>query len=186
MIPTPGPLRDYRADFLAPPAASRLLQALLTEARWVQESLTLFGRPRPVPRLVAWYGDPGINYRYAGADHVCEGWSAPLTVLRRRLASEFGFASNLVLLNRYRDGNDAMGWHRDDEPGLDPCVASVSLGAPRRLLVRPDAAARSQALTLEHGSLLLLDGTQRHALPRTRRPVAERINLTFRRLAPAA
>lgn len=186
MTPAPGLLGGYRPRFLEPTAASRLLRALLAEAGWVQESLVLFGRRRPVPRLVAWYGDPGVNYRYAGTDHLCDGWLAPLAALRQRLAAELGFVSNLVLLNRYRDGNDAMGWHRDDEPGLDPCVASISLGAPRRFLVRSEPDARAQALTLEHGSLLLLDGARRHALPRTRRPVDERVNLTFRRLAATA
>ena len=96
-----------------------------------------------------------------------------------------------MLANRYRSGADAMGWHSDDEPelGMQPLIASLSLGATRRFLLRRrDDPAQRLALDLEPGSLLLMAGdTQRHwkhALPRTARPVGERINLTFRRIFP--
>src|SRR5690606_23089936 len=90
----------------------------------------------------------------------------------------------------YRDGRDAMGWHSDDEPelGPEPLIASLSLGAVRRFVLRRrDDPARKLALELGPGSLLLMGGsTQRywkHALPRTARPVGARINLTFRQIA---
>jgi alkylated DNA repair dioxygenase AlkB len=96
-----------------------------------------------------------------------------------------------VLANRYRDGRDAMGWHSDDEPELGPApvIASVSLGASRRFVLKHrDDPAQKLALELDHGSLLVMAGaTQRHykhALPRTARPVGERINLTFRHILP--
>jgi alkylated DNA repair dioxygenase AlkB len=96
---------------------------------------------------------------------------------------------NSVLANRYRDGRDAMGWHRDDEPelGPQPVIASISLGATRRFRLKADdAAVPPLSLDLPHGSLLVMRGlTQsrfRHALPRTAKPVGERINLTFRRI----
>jgi alkylated DNA repair dioxygenase AlkB len=171
----------YRASFLRADEATALLRELLTDVDWREETVTMFGRPVVVPRRVAWYGDAGENYRYAGNDHRCDGWLPSLEQLRRRLHDEAGFVSHFVLLNRYRDGRDAMGWHTDAERGLDPLVASLSLGASRRFLLRPAGAARATPLLLTHGSLLLLDGTCRHALPRTRRDVAERVNLTFRR-----
>lgn len=181
----PGPV-GYHPGFLDGAAADGLLALLREQMNWQRESVQMFGRRYRVPRLVAWCGDAALNYRYAGCDHVCRGWHPLLRALRDRVRDSAGLDANLVLLNRYRDGQDAMGWHRDDEPGLLPLVASVSLGAPRRFLLRPADEEAATALVLEHGSLLLMDGRQRHALPRTRRPVGERINLTFRRLAPPA
>lgn len=173
---------DYRGGFLGADEAWGLFAALRDEVVWTEESLTLFGRAVRVPRRLAWYGNAGVNYRYSGADHRCDGWPAVLAPLRRRL-EEAGVTSNLVLLNRYRHGDDYMGWHADDERGLAANIASISLGACRRFLVRPAGAARATGLDLGHGSLLLMDGRLRHSLPRTRRPVGERINLTFRLVA---
>lgn len=171
----------YHRGFLAADRADALL-ATLQERPWQSEHLTLFGRARAVPRLLAWCGDRGLNYRYTGTDHVCGGWWPELGALRRCIAARTGVESNFVLLNRYRAGDDYMGWHRDDERGLACRVASISLGASRRFLIRPSDGERATALDLEHGSLLILDGAVPHSLPRTRRPVGERINLTFRRL----
>lgn len=173
---------DYRRGFLTDDDAWDLFHRLRDGVAWREETLTLFGRPVTVPRLLAWYGDHGLNYRYSGTDHVCSGWSPELAALRQRLETEAGLYCNLVLLNRYRSGADCMGWHADDEPGLDARVASLSLGAPRRFLLRPTPRARSESMDLEHGSLLIFPGRVRHSLPRTRRPAAERINLTFRLL----
>ncbi len=100
--------------------------------------------------------------------------------------NDVGAAFNSVLCNAYRDGEDAMGWHSDDEPelGMNPVIASVSLGAPRRFRVRPAAGGASIGADLGHGSLLVMTGRSqrdyRHAVTRTRRPVGWRINLTFR------
>jgi len=174
---------SYQPGLLDEAAADQLLLALCRDMLWHSESVHLFGRRYPVPRLVAWSGDAGVNYRYSGCDHVCEGWHPLLRGLRDRLRETAELDANLVLINRYRDGQDAMGWHRDDEAGLTTLVASVSLGAPRRFLMRPSGEKAATGLVLEHGSLLLMDGRQPHSLPRTRRPVGERINLTFRRLA---
>jgi alkylated DNA repair dioxygenase AlkB len=178
---------SYRPRWLDPDAATALQIELRERVDWQRERLRLYGRDIEVPRLVAWFGDCGINYRYSGTDHECNGWLDTLDTLRRRLAQEEGLHCNLVLLNRYRDGNDYMGWHSDDERGHGRLIASVSLGAQRRFLVRPASPARggavrqrSRPLDLEHGSLLVMDATLPHSLPRTRRPVAERINLTFR------
>jgi alkylated DNA repair dioxygenase AlkB len=101
-----------------------------------------------------------------------------------------GAEFNAVLLNLYRDGRDGMGWHADDEPelGRNPVIASVSLGATRRFCLRHRRRRDLKLdLPLPHGSLLLMAGATQHhwlhALPKTQRPVGERINLTFRRVA---
>lgn len=168
--------------FLSEAAGDRLLVWLLGSDRvcWTQEELHLFGRRVPVPRLVAWFGSAGVNYRYAGEDHLCSGWPPPLQRLRDRLSGHLHRDFNLVLLNRYDHGGQYMGWHKDDEPQSGSCIASVSLGAARRFRIRHPSQSHTTDLTLGHGSLLVFDGRQRHTLPRTARDVARRVNLTFR------
>ncbi len=178
------PLR-YRAGFLAPPEAARLYRELLDSVRWHEEWIHLYGRRVRVPRLLAWFGDRGLNYRYAGRDHPADGWPAALADVRRRLESTLRLPFNFVLLNRYRNGGDYMGWHTDDERDHGRWVASLSLGAARRFLVRLEGEERSRQLDLTDGSLLVMDGRLRHSLPRTRRPVGERLNLTFRQVLPS-
>jgi len=190
--PAPG-FRDAELriarDWLDPDAASALLGTLLREVPWQVHRVRLFGRELPSPRLSCWIGEADAVYRYSGTRFAPRPWLPALAGLRERLQEELGHPFNSVLANRYRDGADAMGWHSDDEPELGPrpLIASLSLGGTRRFLLRHrrDADARL-ALELEPGSLLLMGGeTQRHwkhALPCTRRPVGERINLTFRRI----
>ncbi len=158
--------------------ADGLLDWCEREPFWRVERIRLFGRTLAVPRQVAWYGDPGLAYRYSGVDHRARGWPEALGTLRHLLCRRFVPGLNFVLLNRYRDGRDRMGWHRDDERGISGPVVSVSLGATRRL--RLETGSGTVALDLEHGSVLVFDGAMRHALMPTRRPVAERFNLTFR------
>lgn len=161
-------------------SAGCLLDWCAREPAWRTERIRLFGRARTVPRQVAWFGDPGVAYRYSGLDHRAGGWPAALDRLRFALSERFAPGLNFVLLNRYRDGHDWMGWHRDDERAIAGPVVSVSLGATRRL--RLETAAGTVPVDLEHGSVLVFDGALRHALMRTRRPVAPRFNLTFRRI----
>jgi alkylated DNA repair dioxygenase AlkB len=170
----------YQPDFLTPTDAGDLLGWLLHDVAWQTETISLFGQHRVVPRLVAWFGEKGLNYRYSGRCHSGAGWPEKLGDLRKRVAAELKETPNFLLLNRYRDGSDSMGWHRDDEAGIGACIASVSLGASRTFLLREEDAERSCSMMLEHGSLLVFDGRIRHALPKTKRRVGERINLTFR------
>jgi alkylated DNA repair dioxygenase AlkB len=156
---------------------------------WRQEDILIFGERRRVPRLVAWHGDPGTTYTYSGTAHEPSSWTAELQSIRTSVEALSGYRYNSVLLNRYRDGRDGMGWHADDEPelGLNPVIASVSLGATRRFCLRHRRHKdRKLDLLLPHGSLLCMGGATQHhwvhALPKTRRPVGERINLTFRLL----
>ncbi|HZV38647.1 MAG TPA: alpha-ketoglutarate-dependent dioxygenase AlkB [Pseudoxanthomonas sp.] len=183
----------YRPGWLPAGQADRLFDMLAAQVPWEIHRIRLFGREVDSPRLSCWMGDADATYRYSGVRHAPRPWLPALAEIRERLRREIRVDSNSVLLNRYRNGRDAMGWHSDDEAelGSEPVIASLSLGATRRFVLkhRREPSCRL-ALELEHGSLLLMAGaTQRHyrhALPRTVKPVGERINLTFRRLvAPA-
>jgi alkylated DNA repair dioxygenase AlkB len=189
-------LRHWPAWLLriAPPAdltAPSLERHLREGIPWEQPRLRLHGREHPTPRLCCWLADPGCSYRYSGQQHQPLPWTPPLRRLRSLLEAQLGCSFNSVLANRYRDGDDAMGWHADDEPELvaEAPIASLSLGASRtlRFRPRPDAGAAGEAplaLELADGDLLVMDPpTQRHwqhALPRRRRVRCERLNLTFR------
>ena len=188
----PLPDADVRLDatWLPTEAADRALALLLDALPWSNHPVRLFGREIPAPRLSAWIGDPDAAYRYSGIERAPLPWPPLLASMRDRLAAELRTPFNSVLANLYRDGRDAMGWHADDEPelGPEPVIASLSLGAERRFVLRHRRDDTRLVLALPHGSLLVMAGaTQRayrHALPRTARPVDARINLTFRQVRP--
>lgn len=188
-LPLPGADLQWDPDWMSPERADRLLERLLGGIPWEVHRIRLFGRWVDSPRLSCWIGDPGTGYVYSGARFEPNPWPASLLELRGELERATGSAFNSVLANLYRDGQDAMGWHADDEKELGPrpVIASLSLGQPRRFAFK-DRHDPSGKLVLElpHGSLLVMRGaTQdnyRHALPRSRRPMGPRINLTFRRI----
>ena len=182
---------EYHPEFLAGREADDCLQRLWDELEWTQKEIVLFGRRMMQPRLIAWYGDPLIEYRYSGLSLSAVAWHPLLQELRLRLESFIGCRFNSVLANAYRNGRDSKGWHRDDEKelGRQPCIASLSLGAERRFLVRGEGGG-SSAMVLGHGSLLLMKGRCQerfqHALPKTRKQTGLRINLTYREIRDQA
>ena len=175
-------------------AADRSMRALTREIAWTQHHLNLFGRAVAAPRLSCWMGDPDTAYTYSRTRFVPQAWTPAVAALRDDLRERLGVRFNSVLANLYRDGQDSMGWHSDDEPELGPrpLIASLSFGAGRTFRLR-SRATREAALSIEltHGSLLLMGGdTQslyQHALPKRMRVTGARINLTFRTIGlPAA
>lgn len=179
---------DYRSAFLPRDEADSLFRAVREDIAWRQESIRLFGRQVLQPRLTAWFADPGVRYAYSGLDLSPKAFPPVLDKLRHSLQLASGHEFNAVLLNAYRDGRDSMGWHADDEAELGPApvIASISVGAVRNFRVRARGGGRSVALPLAHGSLLLMSGDSQkdfqHAVPKTRKPVGLRVNLTFRRV----
>ncbi|MDG9924852.1 MULTISPECIES: alpha-ketoglutarate-dependent dioxygenase AlkB [unclassified Pseudomonas] len=178
---------DFRPHWLDVATADHWLQQLAAETPWEQPQLRIHGQSIAVPRLLAWYGDPEASYRYSGLVHQPLPWTPLLSEIRRRVEEAAGQPLNGVLLNYYRDGNDSMGWHSDDEPelGRNPLVASLNLGGPRRFDLRRKGSGRIEhSLQLASGSLLVMAGATQHhwqhQVAKTRKPVAPRINLTFR------
>jgi len=176
---------EYHGAVIHQPEADLFFARLWKELAWQQQEIMLFGRRVRQPRLTAWHGDPEANYSYSGLRLTPAAWHPVLQELRSRLEALTGHTFNSVLANAYRHGNDSMGWHRDDEKelGCQPVIASISLGEERRFLVR-EKGQKSRAIVLEHGSLLLMKGESQqryqHSLPKTRRPIGVRINLTYR------
>jgi len=188
-LPLAGASLSFDPHWLSPEQADALFAVLHAGIAWEVHRIRLFGRLVDSPRLSSWIGDPGAGYVYSGARFEPRPWPEALNAVRDRLAAATGERFNSVLANLYRDGRDAMGWHSDDERelGARPVIASLSLGATRRFVLKHRRQPECRlTLELPHGSLLLMSGeTQanyRHGLPRTARPVGPRINLTFRRI----
>ena len=178
---------EYRAGWLDGGRADALFKKLHDEVAWQARSIRIFGREVMQPRLVAFQGDLGVAYRYSGVRWQADAWHTAIFELLAPLKAVTGVRFNSVLCNLYRDGHDAIGWHADDEPelGIDPVIAAVSLGAPRRFVLRyRKLPARKREITPGHGSLLVMRGdlqhNWQHQVPRMRRVNAARINLTFR------
>lgn len=174
------------AELFDAAACGEHLRALLTDLAWEEQRFTIYGRTMPMPRLIAMYGP--VGYRYSGVVHPPRRLPPRLHAIRRRVEDAAGRRFNSVLANLYRDGQDSVGWHRDSDyaHGGQPDIASVSFGATRRFELRDDGGRARAAVDLEAGSLLLMSGEAIarwwHRLPKTRRPVGPRVNLTFRHM----
>lgn len=172
------------------PDADALFVVLRDTIPWAQQKIRVFAKEHLQPRLTAWFGDAGAVYTYSGLTLAPLPWPEPIAALKRLVEEASGHEFNSVLANYYRGGDDSMGFHADAEKelGRNPVIASVSLGAPRRFILKPSSKIKGAApveLELGGGSLLVMSGTTqhlwRHGVPR-QRDVGPRINLTFRRI----
>jgi len=185
----PDGVVEYHESWLDSSQADARMNELTEEINWERRWVRLFGKRIVQPRLVCFQGDPGVKYTYSGDMHAAKGWHRAVSSIRDRLEHHCGVRFNSVLMNLYRDGNDSMGWHADDERELgdNPFIASVSLGGIRRFVLR-SVVDRGNKFEIKpaHGSLIVMRGALQHhwqhQVPRTRRPVGPRINLTFRRV----
>jgi len=165
-----------------------ILRKLIEDVKWKQESVRIYGKVMPQPRLIAWYGDPGKKYDYSGISLTPLPWSDLLRDIKRRVEDCTDERFNSVFLNLYRDHNDSMGFHSDDERelGPEPTIASVTFGATRVFVMKhkKNANLASMKIPLEAGSVLLMKGTTqrfwKHGILKQTRPCGPRINLTFR------
>ncbi len=180
---------DHESGWIERDRADRLLAIMRDELAWEQREVVIYGRRMLQPRLIAWAGE--LGYTYSGQTLEPRAATPTVAELLNLVSARAGVAFNHVLANRYRDGRDSMGFHADDEPelGEDPVVASLSLGAARRFVVKPRHRSIAEPRTFQvgHGDLVVMGGAfQRqfhHGIPRDARVEAERISLTFRRLA---
>jgi alkylated DNA repair dioxygenase AlkB len=180
---------EYFPNFLNKEKADLLLEKLLKEVPWQQQNIKLFGKEIPQPRLTAFYAEQGISYTYSGLQLKPNSFSTELWELKQKTQELSGYDFNTCLANLYRHGNDSMGWHADDEKvlGKNPVIASISLGSIRRFQFKHKTNKDlKESIELQHGSLLIMKGSMqhfwKHQLPKTKKEVAPRINLTFRKI----
>jgi alkylated DNA repair dioxygenase AlkB len=177
----------YDGEFVDPANASRLFEALKTEIQWRRIVMQTPGGPKTVPRMISWHADIGLSYSYSGLTHGWQDWTPGLREVRDLLTEVTGVEFNGVLANFYENERDSVSMHADDEDDMEEGapIASVSLGATREFIVKHMTTGSRHVIPLEHGSLLLMDGdtqkVSRHGIPKAKRTVGPRINLTFRR-----
>lgn len=175
-------------EFLTESDADEFFAGLHSNTPWEHNSIRLFGKDVPEPRLSTWHAEADLPYTYSGVPRAPHPWKEPLSALRTACETHTGHSFNGALLNLYRSGQDAMGWHSDDEAvnGPNPVIASVSLGAERRFDFRHKETREVISVVLPHGSLLVMSGACQtywlHRIPKTTRELQPRINVTFRHL----
>lgn len=173
-------------------SAQQLYSRLQEEIPWRQDSIRIAGKETPIPRLQAWFGDPGMSYSYSGLTLQPEPWNETLVHIKEQIENYSDTRFNSLLANLYRDQQDSVGWHADNEPelGTNPIIASLSLGGERRFQIKHRShPERKLELNLQSGDLLIMKGAMQHhwlhQVPKARQPCLPRINLTFRRIIKA-
>ena len=175
-------------DFLCESDADNYFSGLHNNTPWEQNFIRLFGKEVSEPRLSTWHAEADLPYTYSGVPRTPHPWKEPLSSLRTACEAHTGQSFNGALLNLYRTGLDAMGWHSDNEAvnGPNPVIASISLGAERRFDFRHKQSREMISVVLPHGSLLVMSGACQtfwlHRIAKTTRQTEPRINVTFRRL----
>jgi alkylated DNA repair dioxygenase AlkB len=178
----------FMDNFMSADKAAHYFKIFQNDIAWKQEEIKMYGKIYPVPRKTAWYGYEDFNYKYSGILCNPEPWTKELLEIKKVIEHFIPEESfNSVLLNLYRDGNDKVSWHADDEPelGMNPTIASVSLGAIRRFdLKHKDDPDHKVQLELSSGSLVVMSGALQHhwlhQIPAQKRINEPRINLTYR------
>lgn len=178
----------FMKNFLKQNEALDYFKILNSTIHWKQEEIKYYGKLYPVPRKTAWYGYEGSDYSYSGINCNPEPWTKELLDLKKEIEKflpEEDF--NSVLLNMYRNGNDKVSWHADDEKelGLNPTIASLSIGETRRFDIKhKDNQQMQYKFELTPGSLLIMKGELQHnwlhQIPVQKKVMQPRINLTFR------
>lgn len=193
MVPSGNNLLPYGGELYYIPnvftreKSDEYFNQLFTEIRWKQEPIKIFGKEVMQPRLTAWYGDIAKPYSYSGITMAPNHWIHPLLEIKTEAEKYSGSVTTSALLNLYRDGNDGLGWHRDNEKVLGPAptIASVSLGAVRTFQLRDYKGKKSLiSLELQPGSIVIMKGESQkvweHRVPKSKKAHGARINITFR------
>jgi alkylated DNA repair dioxygenase AlkB len=193
VIPLPlSPDRQSEITFwpswLGSAEADDLLATAINQVAWRQDNIHIAGKSIPIPRLQNWYGDPTTSYTYSRIKLQAVAFPPWMELLRRRVERQTGNCFNRTLVNYYRDGQDSVDWHADDERelGPEPIIASVSLGQERAFLLRHKTTKERLKINLPHGSLMMMGpGIQEHwhhSVAKDKNIVGPRINFTFRNM----
>ena len=165
------------------------MQALISEIDWKQYQIKIFGKTLDQPRLTSYYGEDHPYYAYSNIKLQPIPFTPILLSIKNKIEALTLEKFNGVLLNYYRNGDDSMGWHADDEKelGTNPVIASLSFGASRNFQLQHslDKSISKATIVLNDASLLIMKGvTQhfwKHQIPKQKNK-GPRINLTFRKI----
>lgn len=175
---------EYISNFLNREEADKLYNRLVEEIDWEEREIKMFGKVYMQPRLIKWYGDKA--YSYSKQDFQAQKMPQIVEELKEKVQEFSGVECNSVLINYYRNEQDSMGKHSDDEKelGPNPTIISVSVGEEREFVIIDKNSKERIKINLEHGSLLIMNKDSQHKywheLPKSRTKKAGRVNLTFR------
>ncbi|WP_373056841.1 alpha-ketoglutarate-dependent dioxygenase AlkB [Zunongwangia sp. H14] len=178
----------YFPHFFSEKDANDYADEILTNTFWRQDSIKIFGKEMLQPRLTALFADNAKSYTYSGLTLQPKPFPEVLLKVKNAVEEVSEVQFTTCLLNLYRNGNDSMGWHADDEKelGKNPEIASVSFGAERVFHLKHKTKTARFKLKLENGSLLIMKGSTqhfwKHQLPKTKMDIGPRVNLTFRKI----
>jgi alkylated DNA repair dioxygenase AlkB len=186
ILPYDGEVYVIRGFFNEEESAE-YFKTLLNTIEWKQDEMKMYGKIVKLPRLTAWYGDNGKDYSYSGIEQKGRGWTKELQEIRERIQNHSGIKFTSVLCSLYRNGNDSVSWHRDNEKVLrvNPVIASVSFGATRVFRFRHvDDHSVVRSVELTSGTYVLMKGETQHKwehqIPASKKILTPRISLTFR------
>jgi len=188
-IGLPSDILTYKNNFIGKTESDSILIHLIENTPWVQKIVRYYDKEITTPRLSAWYGDAEqLDYAALGKSvPLC--WTNELLQLKAMVEPIAGITFNSVLLNYYRDGQDSVTWHSDNETvmGSHPVIASLSFGQVRSFDIRLKTNhSEKYSIKLEHGSLLFMKGDLQqkwdHRIAKSKRYMKPRINLTFRKI----
>ena len=185
LLPGDG-IVNYFAQVLQPQQATKYFEQLMDTVPWKNDEVVIFGKHIITKRKVAWFGDSNFSYTYSNTTKQATIWTKELLELKNLAEEKCQTTFNSCLLNLYHNGAEGMGWHSDDEKSLqNECtIASLSLGAERKFLLKHKQTKQAVSVQLQNGSLLAMKGATQtnwlHSLPKTTRVSTARINLTFR------
>jgi alkylated DNA repair dioxygenase AlkB len=177
-------------DFYAATDGERIYHRLLQEQNWPDNHYIVAGRQFILPRLQTWHADPGITYSYSNNLLETRSWTSLLSDIRAKDELCLDFSFNSVLVNWYRNGEDYVGWHADNEPelGEQPFIVSLTFGAERLFEFRHKKSSKNGRLLLRSGTLLIMRPDFQHhwlhSVPIEKNLMEGRINLTFRKVIP--
>ena len=183
----PPDILDYKQHVFNTTESRHLLDKLIADIPWQQKSVLMYGKTVVTPRLTAWFGNPDVDYSISGNQKPPFPWTKELLMVKDKVETLSGYVFNSVLLNYYRDANDSVGWHSDNDgsPGKNKIVASVSFGQERKFEIRKNKNHDQKfSILLEDGSYLLMKGNfqdeWQHRIPKSSKVLRPRVNLTFR------
>jgi len=185
-IPAENAILDYFPNFISLDQARSLEKRLHEEVAFSQDQISMYGKVLDIPRLQAWFGDG--SYQYSGIMMNPQPWTPALLEIKQLVEEKANCQFNSALVNLYRNHQDSVGWHSDDEKelGVNPIIASISFGAKRMFKLKHKQTQAKLDVPLIEGSLLIMSGeTQhywQHAVLKEKTNPGSRINITFRQL----
>jgi len=185
LLPKDGVVKYY-GILISLASSDDYFKRLLSTIKWKNDEAVIYGKRIITKRKVAWYADQPFEYTYSNTTKCALPWTAELLRLKAEVEKRSGEHYNSCLLNLYHDGSEGMAWHSDGEKDLkkNGAIGSLSFGAERKFSFKHKSSKETVSLILEHGSLLVMQGTTQtywqHRLPPTKTVTEPRINLTFR------